>query len=1125
MGDVRTAQLRTNGSMVTTCDRADRSHSARIALAWVAPLLLATLFATIAQAQGINPYVNFESPQGHPIEVFSLAETDVIAVCNTPNNTIELYSPDENLSNRFLGSIKVGLEPVTVRYNERNGFLYSVNFLGDSVSIVHVSIRNGQPTLTMVDTEEVGDEPIDIAFYPRTVGDVTRETIITTHMSPDAFRWLDAWTLDPVIPGTNYHEAAVDVDTVGQGLPEDIVTRAAKEPRAVRVVGDQLMILPLKGGENNATHIVPDLDLYCDDLRNPFVNPVRVEGIGTTGFNMDLDSSEVLYIVGGEALNKELLGEPTVAGAPTGFFKSMFYRIEGPCSGNPQIRRRDVNLEPALQPVPFGFSGPIFEHDPLVTRPVKKADALSMLTDVVVYDTGSDVPKVFFTALSNDRVGIIEPDPNQPDENRWPIERVNIAPINGKPLAGPNGLALKLARGVQGDPGDRVYVLNHFDNSVSTIDPTDNSLLPGLRFSLQNDPRPSYLHDGRQFLYDSKLSGNHFVSCASCHTYGRTDGLGWDLGVPGDPPVEIPEHLLDAIGDHVWFAEKGVLITQSLQGLLNFELDPMDQDFTTNAPYHWRGDRETFLDFRGAFETLLDGPELDPLDMVKFETFVNTIHYPPNPKQPRDRVASGDFGSGDDLDNDGSTGGQRGLKFFHLEPVVQGRSCVFCHTLPEGSNNRLTDAGLPLETAAMRGLYQKEAKREEDGYTDLFAASYTGFEGLVHNGRRGNSNTQLVNHVATINGFNFHFFSDSICGQAFSVCPDLQDLNQFGHEIDWGMGPLVGCPMTIDTSNRDDAYSGSPSQGCDAACSDTASTLDCMEEQAGQANSGVAVHLWDQGVQSGYWYDPIRDRYIDEPGGQEFTRDDLLDVVGGRDRVLFQAVPLGSERRVAAIDGVPGGPIDGVDPAGVNLMPMTPGTFYERVPEMSQMIANFDNTTINGIWIHTLRLYQWGLIIDGALEGGFGTGTELRHDAPRRFQVSGKDLRHGASLVLAMQDDPSGGPPDPGLGLEQFDTREIVLPLYATDEVEPLSGHPIWQTAAELDPFAYYTLMLGGPHAPGVQAAFDDQEPFTFPMEIPAEDKPTPGNFDPLAWNWIHATVVNADGTASGGEWFRLRID
>ena len=425
-----------------------------------------------------------------------------------------------------------------------------------------------------------------------------------------------------------------------------------------------------------------------------------------------------------------------------------------------------------------------------------------MLTDLALYDDGAAVPKLYFTAFGNDRVGIIEPDPSQSNAVLWKLRRINIPTINGNPLAGPNGLAIRIAGDqATADVGDRVYVLNHLDASITTIDPVTEKIVPGSEIALSHDPRPEHLTLGQRFLYDSKLSGNGKDSCASCHINARTDGLPWDLGDPSQPDVEIPVLLPEGIDDTHFAADKNNMVTQSLQGLLNFEVAPGDQFWVTNAPYHWRGDRNTFVDFNGAFESLLGGSQLESLEMKQYEEFANTIHYPPNPKQQRGRVPSGEFGVGLDIGTDGSSGAFRGMKIYHTSATVGQRGCATgCHVGFEGSDNRQTESGLnqqgaagnPIEVAALRGLFQKESKRDIDGSSDPEFSPYTGLDGLFHTGLAANNGTlpqfdrlREFNLVASINAFNKSFFSNPVCGTLGDFCPDLQDLNQFVHEFDW----------------------------------------------------------------------------------------------------------------------------------------------------------------------------------------------------------------------------------------------------------------------------------------------------------------------------------------------------
>ena len=566
-------------------------------------------------------------------------------------------------------------------------------------------------------------------------------------------------------------------------------------------------------------------------------------------------------------------------------------------------------------------------------EPVGPAQALSQLTDLAIWQGSDGVQKVFFTAFGNDRVGVMEPQNNGAAPVYWPLRRITIKSRHRNPMAGPRGMALKPADPSRNsDPGARLYVLNHLDSSVTVIDPITERVVDYAGFSLTHDPRPSHLTEGQRFLYDARLSGNGMVACASCHIDGRTDGLAWDLGTPGSQEPEIPKLLLDAVDDIHFPAEKGPMVTQSLQGLLNYEILPHNQFWVTNGPFHWRGDRADFTQFNGAFESLLGGAPLSDLEMKHFEAFVFTIHYPPNPKQLASRRLSGSF---DDnvgtLEEDLSTLAARGLKLFHTFPTVGPRACVHCHALPEGSNNRITDpmgaVGQPIESAALRGLFQKEAKRDLDGSSHPKDSPYSGLEGLFHTGFIPNSDLHEINFVASINGFNKAFFSSRVCGTPgeLSFCRDLQDLNQFVHEFDWGVAPLVGCAVTLRREDADNLLAPAPKSVCELGCSDPASALACMRQQAQKANIGVIAQTWVGGVFRAYWWDPRHDvfRAVDN-SNTEISEASLAGLLrGSRDRLVVEAVPLGDERRLASIGGSPS-PVIGPAPDQLRLLSLAP---------------------------------------------------------------------------------------------------------------------------------------------------------------------------------------------------------
>ncbi|MEM7349165.1 MAG: hypothetical protein AAF657_00060 [Acidobacteriota bacterium] len=1126
-------------------------------------MLAAALLCSVpAMGQGRTTYMNVESPQVHPLELAQVDGHTYLAVCNTPDNSIEIWDTDESLpiANRFLLRIRVGLEPVTVRFHAGRSWLYVANFLGDSISIIELSGPSGPSSLAakLLQTTYVGDEPVDIAFYDKDPAGVARETLFVTHMTLDGWGWRDALTLD-ALPGLALIDAAVQKgDLDGDTLPDQI---ALKEPRAIAVHNDCLLILGMKGGNESASVGTDptyfDYALYIVDLTALTVSDLGQ--LGSTNFNMTLSNGD-LFVVSGEALNETRLTEPVVATAPTGFVESFVYMVKDVCGPAPQVKGRDVNLvsqavifeppnglplDPLTTPTSKAAARPI-EPLPLV-GPAKKKDALAQLTSIVAFTPPGGSLKVFFTAFGSDRVGVLEPN-FATNPNTWPRRKINVS-LAGAPnvaKAGPRALAL------MDGPMQRLYVLNRLENSLTIIDPVAETELDNVR--LNHDPRPDYILIGQRFLYDAKLSGNGFDSCASCHTDARTDGLAWHLGTPATAGPAFPAGLDDMIGNPVlfnWPDDKEFMVTQSLQGLLNFELDPTTQQLTTNAPYHWRGDNATFIDFNPAFVSLLGrNNELTDDQMEDYEEYINSVHYPPNPKQPLGRAFSGDFGdpdSVDAVDPNRGTGAQLGMKIYHMLNS-DSRSCVHCHALPEGSNNKLTEfiegdspfdrAGLPLanqpiETAALRGLFQKEARLDRSGSDFPQLSPLSGLEGMAHTGFFSDQNILLpnANRLASINAFNQFFFSDMcqtpVTPGVFELCDELEALNQFVHEMDWGVAPLAGIPYTADDRVHD------PVDPTSLNLANLAAQV--LQDQAKVANIGLAAQFFSASGDRGFWYDVtgVAPTYREEPGGSPFTFQGLLNLLTtSDDRLVLTGTPLGSERRVASPTTAVSQLSNTAAPDYLMLQPMRPNTAYADVPQMTRFWAELTDPTNpslgyeedhGGFFPHVVRLFQHALIGQG-----FGL-EEIRHDPSRRFRVSGKNILQGAKLLLYRQDQIGGPAPDPTLPIDdpnQPTLLEIELPIHPTDEVLA-DGSRTWETAVELDALMYYMTMLGGPHAPGVQNALLDQGPPVNPtFNINEPPLPTdPFQPDPQNWNWIGVKVKNPDNQVGDGGWQRLTLD
>ncbi|MEM7249200.1 MAG: hypothetical protein AAF533_28025 [Acidobacteriota bacterium] len=1118
---------------------------------------LAVLAPHPVSAQGRTDYFNVESPQVHPIEVFTIAGHDYLAILNTPDNSVELYDTNEDAAGRprFLEREALGLEPVSVRWVEERQSLYVANFLGDSISVVAIEAPMGPTSFSaeLTLTVPVTDEPMDLVYVELDGPMGPQPVLHVAHATHDAIGSYDALDLSPITPGAERRAAVLPsgLDLNGDTLSDDM---ALKQPWTLATACDRLFVLGHLGGNVPTRY---DFDVYSEGLDGSDARALA--GLGSTNWNMAFGDDDTLYLVGAEARNGELFGEEEARNATSGFVESILYVVEDACSASPTVHRRDVNLHQLTEPPgpvlnsSLLTENPVNGHGPIerssrrrsgfagsggfgsrgggglpLTMPVAKAGALAQLTDLAVLERPGELPKVFVAAFSSDRIGVFEPDLNV-TPLQWPRGLIDLSPGASSTRKGPRGLALRDRPGQE-----RLYVLNRFTNSVTVIDPLAETVAAS--FDLRSHPVPPWILAGREFLYDARLSGSGFVSCSSCHLDGRTDGLAWDLsdGVGAPLPPEIDNISLDD-----WPANKEFMVTQSLQGLLNWEVPPESMPLFTNGRYHWRADRDDFTAFNPAFANLMGGAELSTADMKAYEEFINSIHYPPNPRQPVERVFSGDVGDPDDAPETpflteelSGSGARKGLKLFFTAVSDGQGSCQSCHALPEGSNNVITvatdqqqphpipdDATLsavaqPMESAAMRGLFQKESRLSTDGASLPFGTPVTGYEGLSHTGLFPSG---AGNVMATINGFNFLGFDLLYCSQVpgpGTFCDNLIAVNQYCHEFDFGTAPIVGRNVTVDSDNRTDTT--------------VLDALDLAESQARVANAGLAVRGHVAGFARDYWFDPHADLYRpSDPAANSLPRVVLLaTLVTADDRLVFTSTPLGTERRFAHPDGAPT-PLTGPAPSEIQLLPMVPNTAHVDIPSFSKLWVPPPTVGVGqfGFFSHTVRVYQNALLDDGPPDG-FGL-CDLRHEAPRRFRVSGDDIRPGAELHLHVATLRSEGPPDTS---QPFDDEKsqptltrLVLPLYATEDSDA-NGRAVWETAVEMEPLLFYGLMAGRPVAPSLPSTVLP-ELTSLDWSVTIDPESQPGLFDPIAWNHQWVQVVNEDGTLGDGGWQSLTIE
>jgi hypothetical protein len=330
--------------------------------------------------------------------------------------------------------------------------------------------------------------------------------------------------------------------------------------------------------------------------------------------------------------------------------------------------------------------------------------------------------------------------------------------------------------------------------------------------------------------------------------------LAWDLGDPGG-------NMATVVSNGQTFQEhpmKGPMTTQTLRGLAGL------------APYHWRGDKASFADFNGAFQSLMGGTPLATSDMSAYTAFINTVAFMPNPFQNLDRTLPTSLNGGNAVN---------GLNVFNtvFDGNADSPTCQSCHTANPGpgSNNvvmLLGNAPQPLKVPELRNIYQK-LLFNNNPRTD----SIDGF-GLNHDG-----NTPDM---------------QSFLKEAFPLiarnATNLADLSAYSLCFDTGIAPSVGYSRTVTATNLNTLP--------------VVQDLVLLSSQAKAGNIDLIAKGTIQGKVHGLLYDAVSNTFLaDQSGLGPFNQSQLGTLVKNGDTLTFMGVPPGSGRWMGIdfnLDGV-----------------------------------------------------------------------------------------------------------------------------------------------------------------------------------------------------------------------------
>lgn len=221
--------------------------------------------------------------------------------------------------------------------------------------------------------------------------------------------------------------------------------------------------------------------------------------------------------------------------------------------------------------------------------------------------------------------------------------------------------------------------------------------LPTVRIPSHNLQFDEKVALGKLLFFDSRLSKDGSVSCASCHVpaAGFSDPRQFSLGVGGKQGGRNAPSALNAAYNHLqfWDGRAGSLEEQALGPIQNpiemaETLDGVVKKLSKNKVYQFR--------FRAVF-----GGDISPDNIAKaIAAFERTLI---STNSPFDRFIGGDKSAL-------SEAAQRGLELF------QGKArCVLCHNGPNFTDNKFHNIGVP-QTGPLKEDVGRYAvtKRESD---------------------------------------------------------------------------------------------------------------------------------------------------------------------------------------------------------------------------------------------------------------------------------------------------------------------------------------------------------------------------------------------------------------------------
>lgn len=650
-------------------------------------LIITALLCVPSSAQTAS-YVNWESPQVHPIDI--TPSGGILVAVNTPDNHLEVFNIVKGSLVRR-GAIAVGLDPVSVRVRSDNE-AWVVNQISDSLSIVDLVSMRVTRTIT------IGDEPADLVFggspqrafitlaQPSNLVVIdpanlsAAPTTITLQgaqpralaVSPDGTKIyaaiFESGNHSVIIPRAQVSQVTGPYS--GQNPPPNSGTQFSPPRTPGQPIAPQVAHLARKnpagqwmdGNNRNWTNLI-SWDVHDHDIAVINSNTLAVtyiNGLMNIVAGLAVSPSGTVLAVGQESRN-ELRFETGVNG--------IFVKAVGAFIASGATTGTAVDLNPHLT-----YTSPTA---PLMTRLQSIGDprgAVWAPNGTTAYITGLGSNSVIAVSSSGARLATISVG------------------------EGPTGVVVS-------SNGTRLFVLNRFESSISTVDTASATELGRV---MLHDPTPALVKAGRKFIFDTHLtSGLGQASCASCHIDARSDRIAWDIGATNGEVIVFDGTCVDGSSCANWHPMKGPLVTQTLIGIIGTE------------PFHWRGEKHNLSEFNAAFVNL-QGREsqVSAAEMASMSDYVASLKFGPQPNRNLDGTVKTSLAiiGGAPVGAGGTGNPSSGQTLFNTMTVLPNApggntKCLDCHPGVIGSS---LEIGIPLgvvqqnrKMTTLREVYRK----------------------------------------------------------------------------------------------------------------------------------------------------------------------------------------------------------------------------------------------------------------------------------------------------------------------------------------------------------------------------------------------------------------------------------